>query len=194
LVYDNECLVIQERGYFYVADSFQRTKYAFKEHIYTDVVIDDYPLRDRFAESQVFYFELHNERIKDVIDGLYRSYAKLIAASQNHYKKNATRRGALTVPTNYPQTDDAQNDLKELLEKRFKRFFSADGDAVIPLTNGMTYTEAFGERAGTKGALKAGTSGRSSTTYSTLLQSPSRCHHSSSKATWPTPTRRLITS
>lgn len=154
LVYDNECLVIQERGYFYVADSFQRTKYAFKEHIYTDVVIDDYQLRDRFAEPQVFYFELHNERIKDVIDGLYRSYAKLIAASQNHYKKNATRRGALTVPTNYPQTDDAQNDLKELLEKRFKRFFSADGDAVIPLTNGMTYTEAFGERAGTKGSIE----------------------------------------
>jgi len=142
LVYDNECLVIQEGGYLYVAESFERQKFAFKEHVYTDVVVDEYKLRDRFSESQVLYFELHNQKIKAVIDGLYYSYAKLIELSKKRYQKNSVRRGALTIPTTYPQTDKAQADLKDLLEKRFKAFFAAEGDAVIPLTGGMTYEEA----------------------------------------------------
>jgi len=95
--------------------------------------------RDRFSESQVLYFELHNQKIKAVIDGLYYSYAKLIELSKKRYQKNSVRRGALTIPTTYPQTDKAQADLKDLLEKRFKAFFAAEGDAVIPLTGGMTY-------------------------------------------------------
>jgi len=148
LVYDNECLVVQYGNYFYVADSFQVDKYAFREYIYSGVVIDNYQLNRSYVESEVLHFELHNERIRDVIDDLYQSYSKLIAAAQKHYKKNAVRRGALTIPTNYPQTDQAQKDLKDLLEKRFKRFFDADGDAVIPLTNGMTYAESFGQPSG----------------------------------------------
>lgn len=155
LVYDNECLVIQYDNYFYVADSFQVDKYAFREYIYRNVVIDNYKLDRTYLESEVLHFELHNERIRDVIEGLYQSYAKLIAAAQKHYKKNAVRRGALIVPTNYPQTDQAQQELKDLLERRFKRFFDAEGDAVIPLTNGMTYTESFGQPfGGTKGSIE----------------------------------------
>lgn len=155
LVYDNESLVIQQNGYFYVADSFAVERFAFKDYVYHDIIIDDYKLNNSYIEPDVLHFELHNEKIKTVIDGLYQSYSKLIAAAQKHYKKNAVRRGALTVPASYPQTDKAQNDLKELLEKRFKRFFDADGDAVIPLTNGMTYTESFGQPSGgTKGSVE----------------------------------------
>jgi len=141
LVYENECLVVWQGDSLYVADSFKTHRFAFKEYIYSDIVIDDYALNNTYRESQVFHFELHDHRIKAVIDGLYASYAKLIAASQKRYLNGSVRRGALTIPTSYPQTDKAQAELKDLLDKRFKRFFSAEGDAVIPLTNGMTYEE-----------------------------------------------------
>ena len=149
LVYDNECLVIQQNGKFYVADSFVVKKFAFKEYVYSNVVIDEYPLSGSFVESQVFHFELHDEKIRSVIDGLYTSYSKLIAASQKRYKNSVSRRGKLTVPTGYPQTDKAQGDLQDLLNKRFKKFFEADGDAVIPLTNNLAYEELTKD-AGTK--------------------------------------------
>ena len=154
LVYDNECLVVQQNGNFYVAETYSVKQYAFKEYLYSGISIDGFALDRTYSESEVLHFELHSEKVRHLIEGLYHSYAKLIAASQAHYKKNATRRGALTIPTSYPQTEAAQKDLKDLLEKRFKRFFSADGDAVIPLTGGMTYTEAVGERAGTKGSIE----------------------------------------
>lgn len=153
LVYGNECLVIQYDMKFYVADSYTVNRYAFKENVYKDVVIEDFQLNRTFLESEVFHFELHNEKIKDVIDGLYASYSKLIAASQAHYKRNNARRGKLNIPTGYPQTEDARKNLEDLLGRRFKRFFEAEGGAVIPLTNDMTYDE-LSSNIGVKGGVE----------------------------------------
>lgn len=154
LVYDNGCLVAQYDGRFYVADSYQVQRYAFRDYIYTDVVVDDFQLNRSYEESEVFHFELHNKKIKTVIDGLYQSYAKLIAAAQKHYKKQNARRGKLIVPTNYPQTEKAQGELQKLLNERFRRFFDAEGDAVVPLTNGLGYEELENKANSNKGSLE----------------------------------------
>lgn len=153
LVYDNDCLVIQQNSMFYIADSYDLVEFAFKENIYKNIVVANYQLKNVYSESQVFHFELHNKKIKTVIDGLYQSYAKLIAASQGHYKKNNARRGTLNIPTNYPQTDKAQEDLNKLLSERFKRFFEAEGGAVLPMSNGMEYKE-LSSNIGVKGGVE----------------------------------------
>ncbi|MGL5513254.1 MAG: phage portal protein, partial [Sporomusa sp.] len=44
-------------------------------------------------------------------------------------------------------TDKAQKDLTELLDVRFKRFFEAEGNAVIPLAKGMKYNELVSKTA-----------------------------------------------
>jgi HK97 family phage portal protein len=141
LVLDNECLVIEQGGKFYAADSFQKKEFAFLENIYTDIVVGELKLNRSYKESEVFHFELHNDKIRPVIEGLYLSYAKLIAASQDNYKKSRAKRGTLELDTSYPQTDKAQKDLTDLLDVRFKRFFEAEGNAVIPLARGMKYNE-----------------------------------------------------
>lgn len=150
LVYENECLIIQQDGSFYVADEFTPVKFAFKENIYKNIVIENYKLKNIYYESQVFHFELHDEKIRNVIEGLYKSYAGLIAASQGHYKKNNARRGTLDIPTSYPQTEKAQKELHDLLSEKFKRFFNAEGGAVLPLSNGMKYEE-LSSNIGVKG-------------------------------------------
>lgn len=153
LVYDNECLVIQQGRYFYVADAFVLSKYAFREYLYREIVIDGFSLDAVYSESQVLHFELHSTRIKTLIDGLYESYGKLIAASQEHYKRNNARRGTLVIPTDYPQTEEARKNLEDLLGRRFKRFFDAEGGAVLPLTNGMEYKE-LSSNIGVKGGVE----------------------------------------
>ncbi|MCC5465550.1 phage portal protein [Pelosinus sp. Bkl1] len=150
LVYENECLVIQQGGMFYVADSFGITEFAFKENVYNNIVVGDLGLTGSRVESEVFHFELHNEKINNVVDGLYASYSKLIAASQMQYKKNNARRGTLDIPTKYPQTEAAQKALHDLLNVKFKRFFDAEGGAVLPLSNEMKYTE-LSSNIGVKG-------------------------------------------
>ena len=141
LVYENECLVVQINDMYYVADSYNVDEYALKENVYKDIVIDNYHLKDTFKESEVLHFELHNEKVRTIIEKLNSSYSKLITISQDNYIKNNTRRGTLEIPTTYPQTEKAQKDLNDLLENRFKRFFNAKGGSVLPLTNGLKYEE-----------------------------------------------------
>jgi HK97 family phage portal protein len=150
LVYDNECLVIQQGGYFYVADSFTCKKFAFREYLYDGIEIDGYHLSVMYNESQVMHFELHNERIKKVIDGLYQSYGKLIAAAQGNYKRNNSPRGTLKISTSYPQTEKGQRELQSLFDEKFKKFFEAEGGAVLPLQEGLDYTE-LASNIGVKG-------------------------------------------
>lgn len=76
-----------------------------------------------------------------MIDGLYAGYSKLIKAGQTSYIKSKTRRGLLNVPTTYPQTQDAQDDLQDIMDNKFKTFFQSEKDVVLPLTNGLTYDE-----------------------------------------------------
>ena len=140
-IHENECLVVQHNLEFYVADSFTVDNYAFYENVYKDIVIGDLQLDRTFRESEVFRFELHDQRIKTVIDGLYSSYAKLIATSQSNYKRNNSVRGTLNLDTSYPQTEQANKDLKDLLENRFKKFFDAEGPAIVPLAKGMKFEE-----------------------------------------------------
>ena len=153
LVYNNECLIIQESDHLYVADSWNVVPGTFVENLYTDIKVGEMSLRNKYRESQVIHLELHNERIREVVDGLYESYGKLITAAQKHYKRNGSKRGTLEVPANFPQTEAAQKDLHDLLNNRFKMFFEAEGGAVLPLTNGLKYVEMDGG-AQTKGSIE----------------------------------------
>ncbi|WP_018249727.1 phage portal protein [Orenia marismortui] len=150
LIRNNEALVIQQGYNFYVADDFEVEPFAFKPYVYHDIVIDDLSLRNSYIEPDVFHFELHNEKIQNVIEGLNRSYSKLIEISQKNYKKNNSRKLGVKVPTKYPQTDEAQADLKALFEKKFKKFFEAEGEAVVPLTNDIEIDE-LSSNIGVKG-------------------------------------------
>lgn len=141
LVYDNEALVVQVDKQFFVADDFKRKENALVPCVYTDVVIDGYNLSDTFEEKQVFYFAMHSTRMSSVINGLYKDYGKLIEYSKNNYKRANARRGVLEIPANYPQTSDASEKLSNLLNKNFKTFFEAENGAVLPLANGLKFTD-----------------------------------------------------
>ncbi|KPI46283.1 portal protein [Clostridioides difficile] len=140
LVYDNECLVIQENEQLFVAESFSVDKYVFYEDIYKDVTIRNYKLDRSFRESDVLYFKLNVESIKTVIDYLYNDYKDLLSSAMKGYKKNNSEKGVLEIDTNYPQTREAQERLNDLMNNKFKRYFESD-NAVLPLSNGLKYTE-----------------------------------------------------
>ncbi|HDX6983583.1 TPA: phage portal protein [Clostridioides difficile] len=140
LVYDNECLVIQENEQLFVAESFSVDKYVFYEDIYKDVTIRNYKLDRSFRESDVLYFKLNVESIKTVIDYLYNDYKDLLSSAMKGYKKNNSEKGVLEIDTNYPQTKEAQERLNDLMGNKFKLYFESD-NAVLPLSNGLKYTE-----------------------------------------------------
>ena len=137
----NEALIIMADNYLYLADSWSVVPGIFVENLYNVIRLGE--LREPFKrrESEVLHLRMHNEQAKRVIDGLYDSYSKLIAAAQKRYRRNSSKRGFLELGTSYPQTEKAQADLKDLLENRFKTFFQHEDDAVLPLTGGAKWQE-----------------------------------------------------
>lgn len=154
LVYENECLIIQQDGYFYCADSFITKPYAFKDYVFESVVVDGLELKEPKFQGEVLHLELHNTKMKTIIDGLYDSYGKLITASQKYYKQNNAKRGTLEVPTQLTKTPEGQAHVSELLGVHFKRFFDAESSAIVPLSRGEKYTEIENK------SVKGGTEGR----------------------------------
>lgn len=141
LVYNNEALILMQRDGLFIIDEFERKEYAFKENIYKDLKIKDYKLEYSFEEHEVFYFELHSQRMMDLIDSIYLDYGNLFEYSKDTYKRSNAKRGTLEIPTNYPQTPQAMEQLNNLLSVKFKQFFHAESGAVLPLTNNLTYTD-----------------------------------------------------
>lgn len=141
LLNNNECLVIQEKDMFYVVEDFSKVSLGFNENIYNKITINGKEIKKPYRESEVFYFSYNDDNIQALLDGIYDSYSKLIAISQTNYRRSKSKRGFLTYPTNYTETEEGQKDLTDLLNNRFKNFFNAEGGAVLPLTNKVTYTE-----------------------------------------------------
>lgn len=141
LIYHNKSLVVMQNNSLYVADSFQKSNLQFKPNVYSNVRIGDLQLDKTFNEDEVFYFELHSERMQDLINGLYADYGKLIEYSKNTYKRSNARRGVLEIPSNISQTTESQANLQKLLNENMKQFFNAENGALLPLTNGLKYTD-----------------------------------------------------
>lgn len=141
LVYENECLIVQINGELLIADDFDVKNYAFYEDVYSNITIRDYPIKDTFKESEVIYLKLNVEDINNVITGLYEDYKKLLGNAIDGYKKSNGRKGILNIDGQYPQDENSQKKLNELMNVRFKKYFDND-NAVLPLAKGLDYKES----------------------------------------------------
>ena len=141
LIYDNECLIIQQDDQFFVAEDFSHTEFAFKEDIYSNVVVRGFSLSRSFVESEVFYLKLNNKHIKKLIDGLYSDYGELLARAKSNYKKSGGRKGVFYQGGYGPVSGDDYEKQQEMLQQNFKRYFESE-NAVLNLSDGDKYVES----------------------------------------------------
>ena len=143
LVRNNETLIIQDRGnnQFYVADTFNVKQDGLGERRYTNISVDGNSINQTYRERNVLHLELHSRKIKTVINSLNKSYGKLITVSQSNYKRNNSRKVTVDIDTNMAQTEDAQKDLKDLMENKLGEFLNSEGPAALPLTRGEELDE-----------------------------------------------------
>ena len=137
---NNECLVIEQSGKLLVADSFTRTPYALYPDTFTDVTIGDFTFNKTFTQSDVLYFKLSERNMREVINAMYESYARLITYSMKAYQKSRGTKGIFNYETLPVAGTDERKFFDELITKKFKTFMNS-GDAIIPLGKGQSYTD-----------------------------------------------------
>lgn len=149
LIYNEEVLIVSENNFLYIADSFDKYDRSLYPTYFKNVAIKDLTLTNKtYFMEDVLYMKLNNKKIKDLIDGLYLSYGKLINSAFNSYKKSKGTRGKYKIPANWSQKFKDQQALQKVIREKFKAYFASD-DAVLPIEDGYDYIES-GENSNRK--------------------------------------------
>ncbi len=141
LIENSEALVLVQDGQFFLADSFEREEFVFKENIYREIVVDNYALEDVWQESDVLYLEDSFTKLHRAIRGVYSDFAKLIAASSKGYRSSKSRKGKLKIPTKLPKGVEDEEALQEYIRDTLREFMDPDKDTVYPESEGFIYEE-----------------------------------------------------
>lgn len=153
LLNENECLVLHRNDHYYIADSFFKESNGFTMSTYKDVSINGETIQGSFTEDDVWHFKYQNEKNTVIINGIYANYSKLIAIAQKSYKEAGVRKGKLKIGAEYPKTIEANEKLKELINEQMRVFYQTDGNATLPLSQGLDYEE-LSNGIGVKGGLQ----------------------------------------
>lgn len=146
LYYKNGALVVPFRNKLYVADDFQVEEKPWGENIFRNIQIEEQVLHKSYKASEVFYFKLDNENVKNLIDGIYGSYDELISSAMAAYKRLNGRKYKLILE-NYKAGDKEFAQMFETVIKKQLEAFINNDNTVYPQFKG-TNLEEIGGAAG----------------------------------------------
>ncbi len=137
----NECLVIEQNGQLLVADSYTKKEYALHECQFSQVTIKDFTFNRPFYQSEVLFFQLNEVNMRNVVNGLYDGYAKLIAYSLNSYQKSRGTKGVFKYET-IPVAGTAEREaFDKLINEKISKWLNSD-NAALPLGKGQDWKES----------------------------------------------------
>ena len=137
---NNECLVIEQNGQLLVADSFVRKPYALYDDVFSQVNIADFTFDRPFTQSEVLYYRLNEANIRNLVNGLYESYSKLIAYSMKAYQRSRGTKGVFKYDTIPVAGTPEREAFDALINKKIKQWMEG-GNAALPLGRGQEWKE-----------------------------------------------------
>ncbi|BDF66579.1 phage portal protein [Oscillospiraceae bacterium] len=132
-------LVVEQGGKLYVADSYVRREYTLYEDLFEQVTVGDFTFGRTFSQSEVLFFELTQENMRRITNGLYLSYGKLIAYGMKGYQKSRGEKGTMSLDVQMMSNADFRKRYEAIQNADFRRFAEAE-NAILPVYKGMDYT------------------------------------------------------
>lgn len=137
---NNEALVIESGGQLLVADSFCRKPYALYEDVFSQVQVGDFTFSRSFTQGDVLYFSLGRNNVKQLLDGLYGVYSKLLEYTMKSYCKSRGSKAVLELDAMAFGDETVTKRFEEIRNGEFRTFAEAES-AALPLWKGMTLKE-----------------------------------------------------
>lgn len=138
---DNDCLIIvTDDDNFLIVDDYQVNEYAFYENNYHDIIVDDYPVKRAYSESEVIHLTYNNSDLKLVLNQLDESYGDLFNRLINIAMLTNQVRATTKINGTMLKKEGAQEALQKLMDKIFK-VFSNNTYANVPVQDGFEYEE-----------------------------------------------------
>lgn len=148
-------LILQVNGQFIVADSYDVTEYAVRPNYYKNVKAGTLEFTQTgFEEKDVLRLRLNNAKVKEIIDGVYSEYGKLISSSIRNYNRSNSKKIWVKIGTTFQQfeTQEVLNEdgttttkfdtiMDDLFKNRLKSYFD-EGDSATPIEEGLEIVES----------------------------------------------------
>lgn len=126
-----------------------RCEFALRDNLYDNVTVGGFTFDKTFNESEVFYFKLNDQNIKQVIDNMYQSFGKLLESSIDYYKRKNNMRLLIKGDFLRPQNDITQEDINAMFEEQLKNWFNADkAVSAFQLQEGYTFEDMSDSKSG----------------------------------------------
>lgn len=148
LFHENEALILLDQAKFYLAESF---RFDDGSRTYRDVVFPRGKEQKRLTEQEVLRITWRNERLGEIVDGIYSDTKALLTAVKDKTIRDQLTRLFVEVPTSYPQTEKAQASLNTLINSNLKAMLTSKSNTVGTLTNGLKISEV-GKTGGSAGS------------------------------------------
>lgn len=139
---EQEALVVEWRGYRYVADSFGIEKHLTGD-IYHDITSDGESIPGAYPAKDVLHFTIEGEHIKRILVSIALAEGRLLKAASNSYIRRHGMRGILNIDDTAEAESDFEETYEDLVTDKFKKYFTAD-NAVLPMFKGYSFTERGG--------------------------------------------------
>ena len=136
VIRDGEALVVEANGCLYCADSYTRLlERPILGDIYECVAVGNFTFNKRFDQSNSYMFRLDNINVKDLIDGMYREYGKILSSAAKALKQGNGQKYKLHIEGTKAGDDDFNKEFENYIKKQLKTYMESD-NAVYPEFDG----------------------------------------------------------
>ena len=136
VIRDGEALVVEANGCLYCADSYTRLlERPILGDIYECVAVGNFTFNKRFDQSNSYMFRLDNINVKDLIDGMYREYGKILSSAAKALKQGNGQKYKLHIEGTKAGDDKFNEEFENYIKKQLKTYMESD-NAVYPEFDG----------------------------------------------------------
>ena len=136
VIRDGEALVVEANGCLYCADSYTRLlERPILGDIYECVAVGNFTFNKRFDQSNSYMFRLDSINVKDLIDGMYREYGKILSSAAKALKQGNGQKYKLHIEGTKAGDDEFNQEFENYIKKQLKTYMESD-NAVYPEFDG----------------------------------------------------------
>ena len=136
VIRNGEALVVEAGGYLYCADSYTRAyERPILGDIYEMVVVGNFTFDKRFTQDDSYLFRLDNINVRQLIDGMYAEYGKILSSAAKALKQGNGQKYKLHIEGTKAGDDDFNKEFEAYIKKQLKTYMESD-NAVYPEFDG----------------------------------------------------------
>ena len=140
-LYDkNEVLVIQRGNRLYIADSFTVNEQPLHDNIFENIVVENHPIAKSVKASDAFYFQLDDDNVKNLVDGMFSTYGQLMSCAVASFKRGRGQKYKLVLENIQAGDKKFAEQFNTVIKEQLKSFIESD-TAVYPQFRGQELVE-----------------------------------------------------